>query len=320
MKVSVAIAAYRGEKWIGDQLQSLVEQTRLPDEVVITDDSPDDATRREAERFSGVLPLRYVANPIRLGVTGNFNAALSLTTGDAVFLCDQDDVWYPDKIAAMCGHLSIGGAAVFCDSDVTDAGGTPAGFTHLESRGYGVLRRLPEGMWRDQLAACCRRVPAAGHDMALTRELLDRLLPLPDLPFCHDTYLGVAAAALGAWRIVPRSLGTFRRHGASASGAGAKMSWRGQWRAARESVRGRSFAWNAELFSAVLDRLPELDPAVRDQLYARMRHSRARAGMDVPFLRRLPAIWREICSGNYVRFGRGWKNVVQDLFFRESDL
>ena len=320
MKVSVAIAAYRGEKFIGAQLRSLAEQTRPPDEVVVTDDSPDDATRREVEHFSGVLPLRYVANPVRLGVTGNFNAALSLTAGDAVFLCDQDDVWYPDKIAVMCGQLNSGGAAVFCDSDVTDADGVPAGFTHWESREYGALRRLPEGVWSDQLAACCRRVPAAGHDMALTRELLERLLPLPDLPLCHDTYLGVAAAALGAWRIVPRSLGTFRRHGASASGAGARLSWRGQWRAARESVRGGSFAWNAQLFAAVLDRLPESEPAVREVLTARMRHSRARAGMDVPLLRRLPAIWREMRSGNYVRFGRGWKNLVQDLFFRESDL
>ena len=150
MKISVVMAAYRGEKFIGAQLQSLAAQTRPPDEVVITDDSPDDATRREVERFSGLLPLRYVANPVRLGVTGNFNAALAQTTGDAVFLCDQDDVWYPEKIEAMCEYLDAECAAVFCDSDVTDENGVPQGFTHLESRGYGTLRKLPAGSHRPE--------------------------------------------------------------------------------------------------------------------------------------------------------------------------
>ena len=320
VKVSVAMAAYRGEKFIGEQLQSLAAQTRLPDEVVITDDSPDDATRREVERFSDRLPLRYVANPVRLGVTGNFNAALTLTTGDAVLLCDQDDAWYPDKIAAMCGELNDREAAVFCDSDVADASGRPAGFTHLESRGCGRLRQLAAGRWPDQLAECCRRVPAAGHDMALTRELLERLLPLPELPACHDTYIGVAAAALGAWRIVPRSLGTFRRHGDSASGAGRPPTWLGQWRAACEAVRNGSAAWNAALFAAVLERFPDLPEPVREALEARQKYSANRAAMDVAFPERLPLIWREWRSGNYSRFGRGWKNAVQDLFLRKPGL
>ena len=320
MKISVALAAYRGEKFIGAQLRSLAAQTRLPDEVVVTDDSPDEATRREAERFSGDLPLRYIANPVRLGVTGNFNAALAQTTGDAVFLCDQDDVWHPEKIETMCGFLDAQCAAVFCDSDVTDENGVLQGFTHLESRGYGALRNCPFGFWPDQLAACCRRVPAAGHDMAFSRKLLERVLPLPELPDCHDTYLGVAAAALGAWRIVPRSLGIFRRHGASASGAGRRPSLAGAWRAARESVRSRSFAWNAALFAEVLTRLPELPDEIRAVLEARQRHSANRAAMDVAFPKRVPLIWREWRAGNYSRFGRGWKNVLQDLFLRDPDL
>ena len=206
--------------------------------------------------------------------------------------------------------------AVFCDSDITDAVNHPCGLTHLQSRGYGCLRELPPGMWQNQLADCCRRVPGAGHDMAFTRPLLQKLLPLPDLPECHDTYLGTAAAALGAWRICPQSLGTFRRHSDSASQAGRKNSLLNQLRAAKESVKNNSFAWNAALFQAILDRLPDLDNATCAMLRARMKHSANRAGMSKNIFFRVPQIYRELRSGNYARFGRGWKNVIQDLFLR----
>ena len=101
MKISVVIAAYRGEKFIGAQLQSIAGQSVPVDEIIICDDSPDGLTRLEIEKFTGILPIRYVANEKTLGVTGNFNRALHLVTGDVVFLCDQDDVWYPEKTAKM---------------------------------------------------------------------------------------------------------------------------------------------------------------------------------------------------------------------------
>ncbi len=317
MKISVVIAAYRGEKYIAEQLQSIAEQTRLPDEVIICDDSPDTLTKMEVEKFTAVLPLKYHANIQRLGITANFNRALSLASGDVVFLCDQDDIWYPEKTVTMSNMLDPGGMqAVFCDSDITDADNNLCGFTHLQSRGYGFLRDLPPGEWQNQLADCCRRVPAAGHDMAFTRPLLQKLLPLPALPECHDTYLGTAAAALGAWRLCPQSLGTFRRHGSSASQAGRKMSLTAQLRAAKESVKNNTFAWNAALFQEILDRQPDLDDATRSLLCARIKHSANRAAMSRNILFRVPQIYRELRSGNYARFGRGWKNVIQDLFFR----
>ena len=317
MKISVAIAAYRGEKYIAAQLQSIANQTRLPDEVVICDDSPDALTGNEVQKFLSLLPVKYFANPRQLGTSGNFNKALSMTTGDVIFLCDQDDIWYPEKIAVMSSMLDPEKLqAVFCDSDITGADNILCGMTHLETREYGYLRKLPPGRWENQLSHCCRRVPAAGHDMAFTRILLQKLLPLPEIPDCHDTYLGTAAAALDAWQICPRSLGTFRRHGGSASRSGQKFSLIMQLREAKNSIKNNSFAWNAALFRAVIDRLPELDTEKKSMLRARMEHSANRAEMSRNIFRRVPHIWEELRSGNYFRFGRGWKNVIQDIFFR----
>ena len=317
MKISVAIAACRGGRFIGAQLASIAAQSRLPDEVIICDDGPDEATALAVRQFSGELPLTYQINPVPLGVTGNFNKVLSLATGEVVFLCDQDDVWYPQKIAEMSRFFASGEViGVFCDSDIADENGKVAGITHLETRGYGYLRNEPAGVWQGQLAASCRCFPAAGHDMAVSAALLKRVLPLPELPACHDNYLGVAGAALGAWRICPCSLGIFRRHGESCSGAGQKMSLAAQWRAARQSVKDNTFAWNAALFQAVAERLPELPDKTRMMLLKRAEYSQHRAEMNTNWWKRLPLICREIRSGNYRKFGHGWKNVVQDLFLR----
>ena len=317
MKISVAIAACRGGRFIGAQLASIAAQSRLPDEVLICDDGPDEATAAAVQKFSGVLPLKYQVNPEVLGVTGNFNKVLSLVDGEIVFLCDQDDVWYPQKIAEMSSFFAPGEVTgVFCDSDIADENGNVAGVTHLETRGYGYLRNAPAGIWQGQLAASCRRFPAAGHDMAVSAALLRRVLPLAELPACHDNYLGVAGAALGAWRICPCSLGIFRRHGESCSGAGEKMSLAAQWRAARQSAKDNTFAWNAALFQAVSERLPDLPDEVQAMLHKRAEHSQHRAEMNTVWWKRLPLIYREIRAENYRKFGRGWKNVVQDLFLR----
>lgn len=316
MTVSVAIAAYRGEKFIADQLISIINQTVVPDEVVICDDSPDDLTENEVRKFEKFLNIRYFRNSAQLGAAANFNKALSLCTGDVVFLADQDDVWYPWKAAWMLERFQAGAQAVFCDSDITDRDGMKLGFTHFDSRGYARLHRNAPGLWLDQFAQSCRRFPAAGHDMALKKELLDRLLPIPEIPDCHDNYLGLAVAALDLWEIIPSPLGTFRRHGENSSGAGKKLSLLNQFRAAKESVTKDSFSWNIRLFGAVSERLPDLPEKKKMLLKERIDHSFARLEMGKKEGKKLRLIIQEIRNGNYSRFGRGWKNVIQDLFLR----
>ncbi len=317
MKISVAIAAYKGEKFIGEQLSSIAAQTVVPDEVIICDDSPDNATEKAVIKFSDMLNIRYFRNEKPLGAAANFNKALSLCNGDVIFLCDQDDLWYPHKVSKMCRLLTPGKvSAVFCDSDITDADGRPIDFTHLESRGYGKLREAAPGKWENQFEQSCRRFPAAGHDMAFTKEFLEKVLPIPELKNCHDNYLGVAGAALDAWSFTPESLGTFRRHGQSTSSAGKKSSLYGQWREARESVKNNTFSWNAELFTAVLKKLPDLPEERKRILKERIAHSENRAAMPKCFFKRIPLVFEEWKCGNYEKFGRGWKNLIQDLFLR----
>lgn len=103
-KISVAMTTYNGEQFILAQLQSLLDQVRKPDEVVICDDGSQDATIRIIQDFIRINQLSswtLIQNPANLGFVKNFRKAMAETTGDIVFLCDQDDIWCEDKISEM---------------------------------------------------------------------------------------------------------------------------------------------------------------------------------------------------------------------------
>ena len=124
LSLSIALATYNGERYISEQLRSITCQTRLPDELVISDDASSDATQAIIKSFAqnAPFPIRIVENSERVGSTGNFESAIRLCSGDIIFLCDQDDVWYSNKIALVeerfVNNPDVG--AVFTDADVVD--------------------------------------------------------------------------------------------------------------------------------------------------------------------------------------------------------
>ena len=105
MKVAVAIALYNGEKFLRDQLMSLFQQTRQADEVILCDDGSKDGTKEMVRDFianNGLEKCWHLyENSENLGYIKNFYRAISLSTSDLVFLCDQDDIWDEKKIEVM---------------------------------------------------------------------------------------------------------------------------------------------------------------------------------------------------------------------------
>ena len=100
MKVSIALCTYNGENFLEEQLSSIGQQTRLPDELIISDDDSTDSTVQIAEKFAAIAPfsVKISINTKRLGSTKNFERAISQCSGDIIFLSDQDDYWNPKKI------------------------------------------------------------------------------------------------------------------------------------------------------------------------------------------------------------------------------
>lgn len=105
MKTSVVITTYNGEKYILEQLKSIKNQTKEPDEVIIRDDQSKDNTINIIEEFikKNNLPnWKLIVNSTNLGWKLNFKKGLQLATGDLIFLSDQDDIWLNNKVEEAC--------------------------------------------------------------------------------------------------------------------------------------------------------------------------------------------------------------------------
>ena len=150
MTTSVCMGIYNGEKYIEEQLYSILHQTKAPDEVILCDDGSTDATVSFVQEFIRENRLQekwhLYCNEQNKGYPGNFYYAMSLCTQEVVFLADQDDIWAETKLERMCAVLEQHpkAKAVCCKFGLIDAEGeniqTIMSPTH--SSGTGELRQV----------------------------------------------------------------------------------------------------------------------------------------------------------------------------------
>lgn len=208
MRISIALASFNGGRYLHEQLRSFAAQTRLPDQVVVTDDLSTDQTIQVARDFAKDAPFEVIveSNPRRLGVTSNFDRALSLCNGDLVFLSDQDDVWFPEKIATLV-DLATSRPAAACwmvDALLADEKLVPTGTGKMQQiRSAGLPATA-------MVMGCCA---------AFRRDLLDLLLPIPGDQPAHDTWLVQVADLLSLVERVELPMQWYRRHGRNVSQA-----------------------------------------------------------------------------------------------------
>ncbi|MCR4432905.1 MAG: glycosyltransferase [Caldiserica bacterium] len=125
IRTSVCIATYNEAKFLKEQIESLLHQTILPDEIVVSDDSSSDDTPRILEEYQNRHPrlFRIFLHKDNLGFVGNFERCLKEARGDFVVLCDQDDIWLPEKLEKQIRifqqYPEVG--MVFCDLKVVNS-------------------------------------------------------------------------------------------------------------------------------------------------------------------------------------------------------
>lgn len=123
-KISIALCTYNGAKFLREQLESYVIQTRLPDELIIGEDCSTDETVEIINEFkeTAPFPVKLHINSENLGSTKNFEETIQRCTGDIIFLSDQDDIWLPEKISVLEKSLAenpdVG--LVFSDAELID--------------------------------------------------------------------------------------------------------------------------------------------------------------------------------------------------------
>jgi len=203
-KISIAMTSYNASRYIGEQLQSFAAQTRLPDELVITDDGSTDATPEIVDTFARAVPfeVRYVRNPVNLGVNANFGRTVSLATGDLVFISDHDDVWFPEKLATVEAAFDADPQVLVFINDqvIAEADGRLTDRTVL-----GNVRKLGYADEHYGTGACT----------AIRRSLLDVLLPFPTAGIPYDHWTNHLPYVLGVRRLIETPLQMYRRHEAN---------------------------------------------------------------------------------------------------------
>jgi glycosyltransferase involved in cell wall biosynthesis len=205
MKISIALASYNGQKYILEQLESFSSQSRRPDEVIVSDDCSTDETTALVREFSLGAPfdVKLYVNKVNLGYAKNFANALSKTTGDLIFLSDQDDVWFPNKINDVY-NIAISSEALLImnDAEITDQ--------YLKPSGLSKLNQIKAMGFKNNkfVMGCCA---------AIKRDLLDLTSPMDSAFPAHDTWISWFAEFMGLKVVCSEVMQYYRRHDSNAS-------------------------------------------------------------------------------------------------------
>ena len=152
MTVSVCMGIYNGEKYIEEQLDSILRQTRRAEEVILCDDCSTDRTveivRLFIEKHGLGESWRLCCNKENRGYPGNFYYAMSLCAGDVVFLADQDDIWAETKLERMCAVLEAHSEAdvLACKFGLMDGEGERIHAVMAPSRSLGTRKLRQVGL------------------------------------------------------------------------------------------------------------------------------------------------------------------------------
>jgi len=209
--ISVCMATYNGERFVEQQIASILCQLESDDELIISDDGSVDTTCSILKSFDDPRIL-MVANPNPGSPIRNFEHALRHARGNLVFLADQDDVWEHNKIAVQAGLLDKFDLVV-SDCCLIDTNGAllADSFFDLHGSGSGFFKNL----YKNSFLGCC---------MAFRRSVLEKSLPFPPAIAMHDIWIGLLAELCGTTYFCPDKLVRYRRHSNTASTAGGKSS------------------------------------------------------------------------------------------------
>lgn len=318
IKISVAMCTFNGARYIEDQLRSLANQNRHPDELIICDDRSTDSTVDIIKRFAKTAPFQVDIriNETNLSSTKNFQRAIGLCSGDIIALSDQDDVWYSEKLrliedAFVC-NPSIG--ATFSDADIVDQD-----LKHLGYRLWEVLGFDQQERWmterRRLFDVLLKRNVVTGATMAFKRKYIERILPIPGV-WVHDGWIALMISATEAVMPIEKPLIMYRQHAANQIGA-LKTPWlaeigRAQTKTSLYDNLVRQYEVALEMISALPGCKNESESLRKKVKHAQRRAELSRRGR----LERWLGVAQEALMRRYHRYSNGWRSVARDLVQR----
>lgn len=321
VKISVAMCTYNGAEFLPAQLESIITQTRPPDEIVICDDRSTDETESVIKGFANSkISILLHSNEENLGSLKNFEQAVGLCTGDIIALSDQDDVWRRDKLQLIEDAFRKTPAAglVFSDAEIVDKQLNPLGRRMWNEVGFDNHKKklLSQGRGLEVLISGWT---VSGGAMAFRSQYRSLSLPLlTSLPMIHDGWIALTVAAVSEVVMIDEPLVKYRQHERQQIGAPARLG-RAPQTGTLEALKKR---YSSADLQHTLDTLRQRLLAHQQQFDCNnalafvdnySRHLDARANLPQRRLNRVPTILRELVSWRYHDYANGFKSAAKDL-------
>jgi glycosyltransferase involved in cell wall biosynthesis len=317
LKTSVAMCTYNGALYLPEQLGSIARQTQQPGELIVCDDGSTDETIALISEFSrtAAFPVRLFCNREKLGPAKNFEKAIGLCEGQIIFLCDQDDVWQPEKIERLWKVFESHPEAYYAFSDAQTIGQEGE---LLEQTTWEALRLRPSDFaGAKQVEMLLKENVITGAGLAFRSSFREIALPIPS-GWMHDYWIGLLGSAISDGIPVPEPLYKYRRHAAQVCGWRQKtfiqycmISLASDEEILQDKLR---------VFQKLTERLQSVasfrkSPADRMELLKQKEihlQQRATARSSKGFSR-IGRVLEEALSGRYRRFSDPYYSIVRDL-------
>ncbi|AMO98701.1 glycosyl transferase 2 family protein [Collimonas arenae] len=315
----VALCTFNGRAYLGEQLASLLAQERRPDQIAIYDDGSVDGSWEFVQEWAqnAPLPVSVHRHAERMGYVKNFEAAVQALDTDLIFLCDQDDIWLPNKISLMAQefeeHQDL--LLLHTDARLVDAAAQDLGVSLFEALRLSDNERQAV-LAGNALEILCRRNLVTGATAAFRRCLLEIALPFPTA-LVHDEWLAIASATCGRMSLLDTPTILYRQHANNALGM-PLSKWRirqllgapsGQFHKRYAARQGELMKQISKLSSMHAVEPPPFLPEMK-------KHVAFRSNLPTGNLKRIASIFSEWKSGRYHVFSNGIRSVARDILNR----
>ena len=200
MKISVAIASYNGQRYIQKQIQSILNQSVLPNEIIVSDDNSNDKTIELLKliKEKSKINIIIIHNSLNKGYSKNFEIAIKRCSGDLILLSDQDDFWFPDKIKKIRSQFKSSKLFLYLNNTLISD-------EFLNSTEISKLDQVISlyGNSDNFIPGCC---------MSIDNKLKNIFLPFPSDLMSYDQWINFVSISINSKKIIKESLQYYRLH------------------------------------------------------------------------------------------------------------
>lgn len=205
--ISVALATYNGEKYLIEQIDSILNQTYKNIEIIISEDNSTDSTIEIVKKYiNNNSNIKLVFNEGEKGFINNFENAIKHCKGEFIAFADQDDVWFENKIEILYQNIIISNSLlIYSDSLIVDS--------KLQSKNNTKLSTFyPEMKYAYDFKNLIHHNFIPGSHSLISKDLLPLILPFPGKQLGHDWWIAIIAASYNKIKYIDIPLMYYRRH------------------------------------------------------------------------------------------------------------